>query len=231
MTKKTYIAQPILGWWRAVEIVGWIYTAIAAVLAVLFAIEWSLLKAIGDDGLILQDTPLLSGFDIAMRSFGVLGLVSYWLGVVLTLIWYYRANSNAHALGLRLDNKPKWAVAWFFIPFAMLFKPYGVTSELWRSSAHPDSWRGEPDPTRMRWWWATVLIGKIGASLGDKLYLSDSTATAGFGALSLALSSGLIVVAGVLFLSMGREISKRQQALIDRDYKRADTLGQAVWNT
>jgi hypothetical protein len=230
MAKKTYIAQPILGSWRAVEIVGWTYTVIAAVLAVLFTIEWSLLRAINNEGLILQDTPLLSAFNMAMRSFGVLGLASYWLGVVLTLIWYYRANSNAHALGLRLDNEPKWAVAWFFIPFAMLFKPYGVTSELWRSSAHPDGWRGKPDPTRMRWWWATVLIGKIGASLGDKLYIAESTATAEFGAFSLALSSGLIVVASVLFLSMGREISKRQQALIDRDYRRADTLGQAVWN-
>ncbi|MGH7028244.1 DUF4328 domain-containing protein [Brevundimonas sp.] len=230
MTKKTYIAQPILGWWRAVEILGWTYTAVAAVLAVLFTIEWSLLKAISNDGLVLQDTPLLTGFDMAMRSFGVLGLASYWLGVVLTLIWYYRANSNAHALGLRLDTEPKWAVAWFFIPFAMLFKPYGVTSELWRSSAYPDHWRGKSDPARMRWWWAAVLIGKIGSSFGDKMYVAEKADMIELGALTLAVSAGVTAVAGALFLSMGREISKRQQALIDQDYKRADTLNQAVWN-
>jgi hypothetical protein len=43
---------------------------------------------------------------------------------VLVGVWIYRANANAHALGGDLSVSPGWAVGWFFVPIACLFKPY-----------------------------------------------------------------------------------------------------------
>ena len=52
-------------------------------------------------------------------------------GMVLFFVWIRRANINADALvRSRMEFTPGWAVGWFFVPFANLFKPYQVMAEI-----------------------------------------------------------------------------------------------------
>jgi hypothetical protein len=54
---------------------------------------------------------LLSAFDVSL---------SVSAGIML-LVWIYRANQNARALGAEdMEFTPRWSVGWFFVPIASL---------------------------------------------------------------------------------------------------------------
>lgn len=65
----------------------------------------------------------------------------YILAAILFLIWIHRSYKNLTSLnvsGLRFS--PGWAVGWFFVPVMSLFRPYQVTSEIYRASTpHVDA--------------------------------------------------------------------------------------------
>jgi hypothetical protein len=65
-------------------------------------------------------------------------------GYVITGMWIHRIASNTRfSVGPRyMDFTPAWAVGWYFIPFANLWKPYQSMKELWtlnfaKNPAHP----------------------------------------------------------------------------------------------
>jgi hypothetical protein len=69
-------------------------------------------------------------------SLGILAFVSL-------LVWVYRINSNARAMGAKkMRYTPGWSVGWFFIPMANLVMPYLILKELWLASATSVGSRG-----------------------------------------------------------------------------------------
>jgi hypothetical protein len=87
-------------------------------------------------------------------------LLFYAVSGFLSLKWVYRAQRNAHALARGLSNSPPWAVGWFFIPIANLFKPYQAMKEAWQVSLSPLSWRSQGGGPIGLWWflWLTTNI-------------------------------------------------------------------------
>jgi len=85
------------------------------------------------------------------------------LGLVLFLMWVYRANRNARALGAEhMQYTPGWSVGWFFVPLAGLVKPYFVLQEIWKASASLSGkrWREtNGSPFVGVWWVACVIAG------------------------------------------------------------------------
>src|SRR6266436_5309609 len=74
--------------------------------------------------------------DSRQRLLGIVQLSVDFLGVLLFLMWVYRANKNARALGAAgMKYTPGWSVGWFFVPFAGLFMPYWVLKEIWQVSS------------------------------------------------------------------------------------------------
>jgi hypothetical protein len=62
------------------------------------------------------------------------------LGMVF-LTWVHRLSAQLHAqTEMDMAYSPGWAVGWFFVPFANLFKPFQVMNELW-VVAHRDAQR------------------------------------------------------------------------------------------
>ena len=56
-------------------------------------------------------------------------------GILLFCVWIRRANVNADALvASGMEFTPGWAVGWFFVPFANLYKPYQAMAEIYRAS-------------------------------------------------------------------------------------------------
>ncbi|HJQ25613.1 MAG TPA: DUF4328 domain-containing protein [Blastocatellia bacterium] len=53
---------------------------------------------------------------------------------IVFLVWTYAAYKNLRALGANPDTSPGWAVGYFFIPIANLFRPFQVFQEMWRES-------------------------------------------------------------------------------------------------
>ncbi len=109
---------------------------------------------------------------IAPGLAGISGIIGYlqsglWLVVaVLFLMWVYRLSANLRTFsGHVMEHTPGWAVGWFFVPIAFLFKPYQVMKEAWQVSHGRETTR----PTLVGWWWflylASNLIGRVAATV------------------------------------------------------------------
>ncbi len=78
---------------------------------------------------------------------------------ILVLAWIHRANHNARALGAEgMQFTPGWAVGWYFIPLASLWKPYQAMKEICRASVRPSRWWKEETPALLTLWWGLWLL-------------------------------------------------------------------------
>ena len=159
---------------------------------------------------------------------GNLIIVFYVIGVALTLTWYYQSTRNLHAMGIKVSNSPLWAMLWFFIPFAALWKPYGVTAELWTASSNPDEWRKSREPSLLRWWWGLFLVGAILSKAADFL-LKNSSPEDLTGSAFLLPGLAFLTASSVLFLRIGRRISLWQRDLVRSNYHRAPAENTPSW--
>ena len=221
MTRTSYPVRPSDRLWGTIRIwtILFLISSAAAIAAVGYRI-W-LLRSLPADfymdemSFIPEGVP---GAEIEILTTLVGGLayvVTYIVSAILVLIWYLRSVRNAHALSNGVETSPKWAIWWFIIPLVSWWKPYSMTSELWRSSLAPDRWKGLPDPVLLRWWWGSVLVGGFAFAIGNAL--SRSAATAGQLIIADSVSIGgyaFHMVAGVCFLGIAGPVSRRQTALI-----------------
>jgi hypothetical protein len=89
--------------------------------------------------------------------------------------WIVLAHRNLDALGAQyLEFRPGWAVGWFFIPIANLWKPYQAMRSLWRSSHSVH----RPDIQDNTWvlptWWTLWLVSSF---LGNISWRMERNAT------------------------------------------------------
>ena len=97
-------------------------------------------------------------------------LVFLVLNLILFMFWVYRMNSNSRAqMASGMAYTPAWAVGWFFIPFANLWRPYQVMSELYRTSQNPIGWKSRPAPALIGWWWGANILSNIVGGISGKL--------------------------------------------------------------
>jgi hypothetical protein len=76
--------------------------------------------------------------------------------------WIVRAHRNLPALGAeRLDVKPGWAVGWFFIPIANLWKPFASMRTLWKASHNGPQWQLEDVPFWLAIWWIGWILSNL----------------------------------------------------------------------
>ena len=82
----------------------------------------------------------------------------------LILKWIHRANYNARQLGAQnMDFTPGWSIGWYFVPIALLWKPYQAMKEIWKASHSPDDWTNVKVSGLLPWWWFLWLVnGFIG---------------------------------------------------------------------
>lgn len=178
----------------------------------------------------------LDGFDGSELADLVLtcsGLMAIPVGLIcgfLALKWSYRSNQNAHVFARGVENTPKWAIWWWFIPFACLFKPYAVMSEVWRSAIEPDRWKGLKDPVLLRWWWAAHIVSGMTSGAGSALERSSVTAGQVFASDLISLIFVLIQVAStLLYLRVIGRIEPLQTALIAQGRRRPEDTGVPSW--
>ncbi len=95
---------------------------------------------------------------------GFVQLAIYVVTVFLVGRWTYRASANVHAGGRRLDISPGWAVGWYFIPIANLWKPHQALAGIARATVTSPATL----PTALWWaaWLATSITGNISFRLG-----------------------------------------------------------------
>jgi hypothetical protein len=113
-----------------------------------------------------------------------------------------------------MEYTPGWAVGWYFVPFANLFKPFQATVEIYKATdpgADAQSWRWRPVPSFLNWWWGVwVLSNVLGGAIG-RLSLTSHPSALAF-ASTLEVIDGLLDVAlSVLAVRVVRTLAERQE--------------------
>ena len=145
-------------------------------------------------------------------------LVVTFITSFIVLKWIYRANRNAHAFARGLNSKPPWAVAWYFIPVAALWKPFEAMEETWKVSHGPEGWKARFTPDILRQWWgfwlAGSLIGNVAFRMGFRV--GDVQGMMWVTGLELA-SSAFFVVCGLILRRIVEDVTRAQTGLIGAD--------------
>jgi hypothetical protein len=139
--------------------------------------------------------------DVVDLLTALLGLVVYITTAVVFCLWTHRANRNARALGAtQMKFTPGWAVGWYFIPIANLWKPRQVMREIWHASENPSAGPNDTTPTLVSNWWTLWLVTNLLGQVAFRYGLSattpkDAMASEVFSLVSDFVQIGLCIVA------------------------------------
>ena len=142
---------------------GFLYANLALILVSVPAI-WRDYRWLENTG---EAAPSLEGLSgslvgLALAATALVGFVT----AILVLNWIHRAAYNARQLGATwMEFTPGWAVGWYFIPIASLWKPYQAMKEIWLASHSPSrASKGDEDrPALLPLWWGLWLVTFFGA--------------------------------------------------------------------
>ncbi len=150
-------------------------------------------------------------FAIASGIFGIVQLISLIVSVVFMSRWTFRAMKNLHTVrdpGVTMS--PGWAVGWYFIPFANLWKPLSGMMQIWRGSM---AQAGESERVRpvVGWWWATWLASNFLANIGVRLGGWTGDGQAYYESLWVnCAGSAVSIICSILMLKVTRRVTDAQ---------------------
>ena len=151
---------------------------------------------------------------------GVIGLI-YLLAFVaagfLILRWIYRVNKNAHVLTDWMQMTPGWNIGFFFIPIALLWKPFEGVRQSWQATFSPEDPDAVPVPDLLRWWWGLWIATSILGNLSFRLSLNAQTVSDQLPVDVIDLFSVVIDIPLALVLAtMIRKLSIAQSGMLKR---------------
>jgi hypothetical protein len=168
--EQTYRYQPLDSLTRPLR--GLIIATIAmlgvTVLALLY--QWWTLQHMSDH-LFASEKAMMRTAHVSDQLFaaasGFLALI-HTAAYIFGGMWIYRAACNVRALGAQgLDDKPGWAVGWYFVPLMNLVMPFRALQQIWQGSRSPRQWKKLPTPGLLRWWWGLWLaVNFLGMGAG-----------------------------------------------------------------
>ena len=187
--------------------------AVSVISAGSTVLEISLLSRIqsGDFVSVETITAEAEGSDTRQQILAYTYLALYAASGLASLIWTFRASRNAAVLSvLPQQYRPGWAVGWYFVPIANLWKPYDSMKEIWRRSAWPPQ---EGLPPVLGQWWLMWIAGNILGQIALRLSLNAEGVDQMLVASSLNLASDLIDIPLVLaYAHIIRRITAMQAA-------------------
>jgi hypothetical protein len=154
--------------------------------------------------------------DARQRLIGLSQTGLFLVNGVIILMWIWRANANARALGAqRMSYTPGWSVGWYFVPIANLGMPYVALKEIWKASAKPSDPEGSGGPGF--WfplWWTLWLVTNIAANVGVRL-LWDATSVDSYqaGNIAFLVSDAARVPLCLVFPVIIAQVQRMQTAL------------------
>jgi len=145
-----------------------------------------------------------------LTAMGISVVVSFILFVVaatLSGIWIYRMTTVKRVLAYGPSMTPGWAVGWFFIPVANLFKPFDGIREAWQVASGGEGRAAVPTPALLRIWWALWLAWTILNNVIARI--ENALIETGW---LLGLSGALAVPLAILWVRIVRHITQAQSA-------------------
>jgi hypothetical protein len=203
VVSKAYTARPPGPLAGAVVVTLWINLAAHAISGVA-----QLLQLL--DIMPGQAGVLLSGLAALVQ------LLVFLVSGFLSLKWIYRVQMNAHTLATGLSNTPPWAIGWFFVPFANLYKPFQALKEAWQVSLSPHDWRSARPPGLINWWWGLWIVTGILGNLSFRFSTMDADMRAAGDWISV-FADVCEIPLGLLFIEVVRGLTRDQTNALEGD--------------
>jgi hypothetical protein len=181
----------------------------------LMAIAWSsYLLATQPDYLVTQESedPENLGLILVDGLQSLFAFVVLLFTIVVFCLWLRRSNAALRTGGVSgLRFTPGWAVGWWFVPFANLYKPYEVMVELWRATTPGrDDWAFAPRSPALGWWWGFWIVSSLAGNAAARLTWNAESPEASHTALvASAVTDSLAVPAAVLAAWLVWKIQER----------------------
>lgn len=181
----------------------WVFAGVTALTGV-----GGVLQLLGVVDIAVDTGPLAMALVAIYLGYTVVFLVS----VVVVAMWIYRAHANLAEVGTEgLEFSPGWAIGWFFVPFANLFKPFQAMRELWTAShAEPDSF-GAPAPAEVATWWGAWIVGNILSSISTRIELMGGDGGAGVATIVDLAGAAALIAAAVLLVRIIAGVTAAQR--------------------
>lgn len=155
--------------------------------------------------------------DNRVEAIGGWTLIALLVAGVLWCIWQHRAHSNLRAFGRNgLRYTPGWAVGWWFIPIASLWKPLGAMSELWKASEpsdDPNAWLRARAWWALGLWWACWIVGNLLDLVASAMQVESDLSTVASSDIVAVIARLVEIAAAVFAAVILRDILSRQRAL------------------
>jgi hypothetical protein len=210
-----YVYSSILGLTRGLKFLVGFGILLNGFDIVFRTLEYRLLERIdlGDFGSAEEQIAAAEASDARVQGLAVVSVILFFVILISMLVWVYRANRNARALGATgLESTPGLAVGWFFIPFANLVMPYRALQEIWRASGDSADWKTSPRLHAVGWWWGLWLTSALMAQAIVVMAKNiDSVAEAKQASLGFMAQTGIETLAYVALLVMVTRIAARQE--------------------
>lgn len=132
--------------------------------------------------------------------FALVMVAVFILSVVVFCIWTNKSMKNAWALRKDMTQptmKPGWAVGFYFIPIALLWKPFQGMREIWQVTFQDSE---GAHLGLLRWWWGFWLLGNFADNIAMRLptetfaELATSAYFDGVGAIPSLIAGVLIII-------------------------------------
>jgi hypothetical protein len=210
------VMKPIRGVGQAVVILLIAQIVVAVVEALALAHRIDVLQQYRNGLPVATDLGTSADFVVTMRTIDSLAFVAT---VVVWCVWPHRSQRNAIQLTTGgLQFTPGWAVGWWFIPIANLWKPFQAVRELWKASHGGDVWQRVATWSVIGWWWGIWLASLVHINVGSLDFgttPTDNQPTIGnelFNDKWMILSLVLRVIAAVLAIKIVRAVISLQEA-------------------
>ena len=188
-----YEHKDLAGITRIATVVLWVFMSLSALFG-LSELYIHILSPQPDGG------PLASGT-------AILALVNLIVMIVTFVVvgrWIYRASVNAHATGAEMTITPGWAVGWYFVPIANLFKPFQAMKEIWLASHYQPLY--ETAPPLLSAWWALWIVSNVLGNISFRLSADQASLAA-----MLDFADGILhVVLSLLLMTIMKQVMAGQ---------------------
>lgn len=167
----------------------------------------------------LGEAEELTGPEALMSLFAlglmVVNIVAHIATIIFFLMWLHRVYKNLTALNVQgLQASPGWAVGYWFIPIANLFKPLQIVNEVYHSSNSENLNKGysfSDNSTIMLtgFWWACWLVSGFARRIAGSIERAAKDVT-NVSILFDMISVGVGVIASILLIFIIQEIDEQQ---------------------
>lgn len=159
------------------------------------------------DGEIVADADAEANDERQLVIFGASILV-YLMTAIIFLRWTYLSSRNARSLVPdKLEYTPGWAVGWYFVPIANIWKPYQVMVEIFKASnpKFDDDWQEASSlSVTSRWWtmWViAIVIGRVASRMSMRAETLDEFLASSQVSLVVDLVSLVLGIAAISLVS------------------------------